>query len=134
MIGIVWFALDALSSYADNSAPVASEYRKFTVLTSLLFMLFLTAEVRQFVSTPKPRQLLLFTCFATLVCGPFYIGSLALCISGKVAFGDTLIRTIFGCSFFIYTLTSLYKLAISQNENSNNSSEITANKESDVNG
>lgn len=134
MIGIVWFALDALSSYADTSVPVASEYRKLTILTSLLFMLFLTSEVRQCISAPKPRHQLLFTCLATLVCGPFYIGSLALCISGSIAFGDTLIRTGFGFSFLVYTLTALYKLALSRSKKTEDTSEITANKEAETNG
>jgi len=111
ILGVVAFIIDTLSIYADMSIPIASEYRLFTAVFTVLFLLALVLELRIKITEPNPIGYLAITSIASAVGGSTCIGRTVSIISGKSVCGAELARTVCGLGITVYLLSRLVSIA-----------------------
>ena len=107
MLGAVAFIIDTLAVYADMSIPIASEYRLFTAVCAVLFLLALVLEIRMKVAEPNSYGYLAMLSIATVVAGSTSIGRIASVIAGKAVSGTELARTVCGVAITVYFISRL---------------------------
>ena len=107
MLGAVAFIVDTLAVYADMSIPIASEYRLFTAVCAVLFLLALVLELRMKVAEPNSYGYLAMLSIATVVAGSTSIGRIVSVIAGKAVFGTELARTVCGVAITVYFISRL---------------------------
>lgn len=107
MIGVVAYIVDTLEIYSDMNIPIASEYRLFSAVCSVLFMLALVSELRMRLAEPTSYGYLAMISIASVVGGSTCIGRAVSVIDGKAVSGTELARTVCGLGVTVYLLSRL---------------------------
>lgn len=107
MLGAVAFIIDTLAVYADMTVPIASEYRLFTAVCAVLFLLALVLELRIKVAEPNSYGYLAMLSIASVVGGSTCIGRLVSVTYGKAVSGTELARTVCGVAITVYFISRL---------------------------
>lgn len=112
LMGAVAFIIDTLSTYADMSIPIASEYRILTAASTVLFLLALVSELRIRIAEPKPYGYLALISVATAVAGSASIGRMISVLSGKTVSGPELARTVCGIGITVYLFSRFIAITV----------------------
>lgn len=114
MVGAVAYIADTLEIYSDMSVPIASEYRLFTAVYTVLFLLALVSELRMRVAEPTAYGYIAMVSIASVIGGSTCIGRMVSVIGGKTVSGVELARTVCGIGITVYLISRLLCIAFSQ--------------------
>ncbi len=114
IIGVVALIVDTLAVYADMKIPIASEYRLFTAVYSVLFLLALALELRMRIAEPNSYGYLAMLSIASVVGGSTCIGRVISVIDGKTVSGVELARTVCGIGITVYFISRLLSVVFAR--------------------
>ena len=111
MLGVVAFIIDTLAVYSDMSIPIASEYRLFTAVYSVLFLLALVLEIRMKTAEPNSCGYVAMFSVASVVGGSTCIGRVISIFCDKAVSDTELTRTVCGVGITVYMISRLLSIA-----------------------
>lgn len=118
LLGAVAFIIDTLSTYADMSIPIASEYRILTATSIVLLLLALVSELRIRIAEPNPHGYLALISVASTVAGSVSIGRIISILGGKAVSDFEIARTLCGIGITVYLLSRFIALTVAANPES----------------